>query len=113
MKDSGFFNGTDISCDNLDAALMERGLSEDRIELIRMRAYQTVCCNELNDCNAAHPVIDYGDTKVLYYEALMPALNEYNKPFPKRYVWKFCPFCGRPTSRIIHPDTQTSIDGTF
>lgn len=113
MKETAFFNGVDISCDDLDSALMERGLSEDKIGLIRMRAYQTACCEELDSCNAAHPVIDYGDPKVLYYEGMMPALSEYYKAFPKRYVWKFCPFCGRPTTRIIHPESQTSIDGTY
>lgn len=111
--ESAFFNGDNISCEDVDAALRDRGLTQDRIELIRMRAYQTVCCEDMNGCNSVYPVIDYGSPRVLFYEALMPALNEYNKAYPKRYVWDYCPFCGKSTRRIIHPDSQTSIDGTF
>lgn len=113
MIETAFFNGEDISSRDIDDELAKKGMSQDRIELIRTRAYQTCCCTDLDDCNAAHPVIDYGEPRVLYYEAIMPALNEYNKRYPKRVVWKFCPFCGRPTTRVIHPDSQTSIDGTY
>lgn len=113
MIETAFFNGEDISCDDLDSVLKEHGLTEERIDLIRTRAYQTCCCTDMDDCNAARPVIDYGEPRILYYEAIMPALNEYNKRFPKRVIWKHCPFCGRPTTRVIHPDRQTSIDGSY
>lgn len=112
MIETAFYNGEDISSHNPAEILIEKGMSEDRIDLIQTRAYQMICCQDMEDCNA-HPVIDYGIPKVLYYEAIMPALNEYNKRFPKRIVWRYCPFCGKPTEKVIHPDRQTSIDGTF
>lgn len=113
MIESAYFNGEDISCDDVDSVLIEKGLSKDRIELIRMRAYQTVCCHEMDNCEAVHPVIDYGEPCVVCYEAYMPALNQYNKRYPKRVKWSHCPFCGKSTQRIIHPDCQTSIDGSY
>lgn len=76
------------------------GVETSVIERLEELAYRDHCCNDFADVNYARPVIDYGDARILHYEALMPYLDgsEMKHRWEK---WESCPFCGTHLCRSL------------
>lgn len=109
-----FFRGRELVPSlSTEDQLKKLGMSEKDIEHIQTQAYSVHCCDAFADVNYVRPVIDYGTSRIEYYEASMPYLDEDaegSRISHKWEQWHFCPFCGKALSRTIPSDRQSTLD---
>lgn len=112
MTELAYYNGDMLlgPDKSLDAMLIERGMSAERIENIRKQAYTNYCCPKLEELHCARPIIDYGTPEIKCFMMYLPNLDSMNATIYRDTVIYYCPFCGKNLTRRIHPDSQTSIE---
>lgn len=110
MIEKAYFNGESIESDCLDKVLLEKGLTVEKIEHIRDGAYRNWCCDPLEDSDCFRPVIDFGTSEVLGMDVTLPYLDSNGKVEYRRTFIGYCPFCGKPFKKKIHPESQKLLE---
>lgn len=111
MTELAYYKGEMLDVmESVDEQLKRKGLTEDRIEYIRMRVYGDMCCDDLYKANCARPVIDYGIPEVKCFTMFLPFSGENGSVIYRDTIIRYCPFCGEPLKGRINLNPGKPIE---
>lgn len=83
--------------------LLAKGMTEPQIDLIDREVYTASCCDAFDSLECTRPIIDYGVPALRGYQAAVARVGDGKSIYDSWVVWDYCPFCGKPLAREIHP----------